>query len=690
MKTPINSKNNPSLLIHYLLLLNFILQINSLQSLTVGSDSTIEAPQASIFFPKTENDTNKISNYAVMDNGFVLEDVTTTCSVYSIFPMNKYVSLNGGRMYLSRDIEFGQNLNLASSGKFYGNNFEIRFPKSTNVYELPNGCKTGATIDLIDKEPTDNEVYSVSWSYDDKYIAAGSKSTNGNELAIIYFDGLVLTTTIALDLGNSVNSVSWHPSSYYLAVGRSKKTGTEIKIYQWNVHNGTLTISDEIEINYNVKGVEWSTDGQYLAATSDNSVLQIYSFSNGTLTPVTSISFAGSGTPTNNAVSWESNNNYIVIGTTANGDDILVYSFNGSTLSLVTSLNIGETKDVSWHPSKDYIIASTQSGVTIYKFNGSSLSIATVIVESSTFYSADWGNNNLFVIGKANSPSSEFRVYFFDDDLVEIFLVAELDHNGTLYSVSFSNDGNYIAVGDSIDDTSVYEANSYDTLIFDNTHIQMNSDLKFTTTTIFQGNCTINGKNHKLDLNDDGTIEIASGGNLIIQNTEIIGLQNKNLKCLTNDASLTLQDCKLTLSQDFEFDTGSILFKMDVTISGTNKFIYSSSEITTIDSNSTLIIKPGTTFKYAPQTNNRNLLYMTDQTSNLFLNGCTLHSTKTGLQLTNGTLTIDNKVTFSGEGTSQSEAICFGNNIAQNDLNIEIYADAEINIYGRLEYENTN
>ena len=244
-----------------------------------------------------------------------------------------------------------------------------------------------------------------------------------------------------------------------------------------------------------------------------------------------------------------------------------------------------------------------------------------------------------------------------------------------------------ILFSEETDDLDSTDATTY---YFDNTNIHLESNLIIKRPIVFSGTCCINGGNKKITIESPGQIDITSGSELKIINTKIKGLKDTNLKCLANDAFITIRNSKLYLNHNFEFATGSILFKMDVTISGTNQFLYSSIMTTSIDSDSTLIIKPGITFKYAPQSSNRNLLYMTDQTSNLFLNGCTLHSTKTGLQLTNGTLTIDNKVTFSGEGIYQSEAICFGNNNAQNNLNIELYADAEINIYGRLEYENTN
>ena len=92
---------------------------------------------------------------------------------------------------------------------------------------------------------------------------------------------------------------------------------------------------------------------------------------------------------------------------------------------------------------------------------------------------------------------------------------------------------------------------------------------------------------------------------------------------------------------------------------------------------------------------------MTDRTSKIYLNGCSLYSTPTGLQLTKGTLIVDHKnylynqdgeINGSGPAaTSVSQAITFGDGNADNDLNIEIMPGGNIELMsGRLLYQNAN
>ena len=81
---------------------------------------------------------------------------------------------------------------------------------------------------------------------------------------------------------------------------------------------------------------------------------------------------------------------------------------------------------------------------------------------------------------------------------------------------------------------------------------------------------------------------------------------------------------------------------------------------------------------------------MTDETSQLYLDGMTIKSTETGFRMTRGCLMLDNHVTFSAVGTSFSEAICFGNGSALDDLNVNILSAADINIYGPFDYNGMN
>jgi hypothetical protein len=212
----------------------------------------------------------------------------------------------------------------------------------------------------------------------------------------------------------------------------------------------------------------------------------------------------------------------------------------------------------------------------------------------------------------------------------------------------------------------------------------------------FQGTSKIVGFGNKLAMGLYD-IEILQPGTLTLQDVFLNGIcdkgaSDKNLKCVGDGASIVLRDSSLFLSRNYTFTTGSIMFDRDVMITGTNKFTYESTVGSTISSNSTLVLDMGTTFSYGVSRRaNRDLLSMTDVTSRLFINGCSLCTTRTGMRLTKGTLVVDHKNTVNSEATSLSQAMTIGNGITSDDLSIEIMPSGNINVAsGILNCENSN
>lgn len=99
---------------------------------TIGSDSTVAAPQANIEF---DGGNNKIASYALMKNGFSFLDSSTTCSWYSVFPISSDVLLKGGTLYLNKNFIFSDSASISTPGRIYGNN--NNFIISKNLDNLP-------------------------------------------------------------------------------------------------------------------------------------------------------------------------------------------------------------------------------------------------------------------------------------------------------------------------------------------------------------------------------------------------------------------------------------------------------------------------------------------------------------------------------------------------------------------------
>jgi hypothetical protein len=133
----------------------------------------------------------------------------------------------------------------------------------------------------------------------------------------------------------------------------------------------------------------------------------------------------------------------------------------------------------------------------------------------------------------------------------------------------------------------------------------------------------------------------------------------------------------LALSGDYTFSQGSLIFDNDVMVTGTCKFIYSSGMTSTINSQTQLLFDTGVTLSYAPSVPRRNLLAMVDQTSVLYLNGCSLFATRTGLQLSTGMLLLDGRTTMSSGARHTAEGIGLSSN-----LDIRLLGGATLDVFG--------
>ena len=96
-----------------------------------------------------------------------------------------------------------------------------------------------------------------------------------------------------------------------------------------------------------------------------------------------------------------------------------------------------------------------------------------------------------------------------------------------------------------------------------------------------------------------------------------------------------------------------------------------------------MIVDKDAIFSYEPVTANRDLIQLTNSSSELTLRGATLHSTTTGIRLTKGIVTVDYKSTIASDGQVESNGISFGNGTQSvNNVKIQILPAATMDIVG--------
>ncbi len=183
----------------------------------------------------------------------------------------------------------------------------------------------------------------------------------------------------------------------------------------------------------------------------------------------------------------------------------------------------------------------------------------------------------------------------------------------------------------------------------------------------------IDGRGHKLILGNGSQLFVDTNATLTLRNLILLNTQNNPgnppVYCASFGSKLCLDNVELALANDFYFSMGQLFINDEVAITGTSAFIYTSPMPSFITSGAKLYFDVGTTFSIAPATftdcpfttfpttTTDNFIIMADQSSQLYLNGCTLCTTATGCRFSKGTMLFDNKVNLnSNSGMSISTA----------------------------------
>jgi len=173
----------------------------------------------------------------------------------------------------------------------------------------------------------------------------------------------------------------------------------------------------------------------------------------------------------------------------------------------------------------------------------------------------------------------------------------------------------------------------------------------------FTNNAVIDGRGHDLIIDTNSQISLDPTVSVTLKNMNIKDKRSSSLyPPIILDATtsqLTLDNVILAPVNDFNFLQGQLFIKNDVIFTGTSALVYKSTMPCRIAPNSCLYFDTNTSFNFAPYSNNKDLLAMTDATSSIYLNGCDLKTTYTGLRLTKGRLICDNKINFDSQYASR-------------------------------------
>ena len=115
----------------------------------VKGSETVLSVEPSVTFPSADAD-NTMLGFGWFKNGFTLEDVLTTCTFDSVFPVSGGINLNGGTLYLNQDLIL-RDVVLYGLGTIVGNQHVISM--SPNITQLASG---GAQVESLSLQCNSN------------------------------------------------------------------------------------------------------------------------------------------------------------------------------------------------------------------------------------------------------------------------------------------------------------------------------------------------------------------------------------------------------------------------------------------------------------------------------------------------------------------------------------------------------
>lgn len=127
------------------------LQISvALIAVIVGSDTAVSR-QAAVTFPAIDSN-NEMRGFAVFQNGFTLQNASTTCLFNDLFPVSGEIRLNSGSLTLAEDLVLANTTQLITGGNIVGVGHVFELPDQTDPFNF-TGTMTLNAVDLIVNSP---------------------------------------------------------------------------------------------------------------------------------------------------------------------------------------------------------------------------------------------------------------------------------------------------------------------------------------------------------------------------------------------------------------------------------------------------------------------------------------------------------------------------------------------------------
>ncbi len=313
-------------------------------------------------------------------------------------------------------------------------------------------------------------------SADGQYMAITDTVYDGNALSstlyVLSQEGAVLALAA---LGNTLpGSISISPvasaGTYYITVGGLDST---LRAFSFTANTvGALTSLGTVTTVGNPIAMAWHPSGLYLAVGTTGPIsIRIYTFSGVSAPALLGSAFTGGSPVLANAVyalAWAPNGTYLASVDGTSGNVLRVLSFTGSTptlaqvgstVTLAGSIN-AFTNFITWSPNSSFI-AAVLTALQVYSFNGTSTPVkvgTNLTTGVSTPYSVSWSPNGSY-LAVGNNGNNSIQLFTFSTTNTPTIAASGssvFTNMASLYSVAWSPNGNYLAVLDDGGSLQVY------------------------------------------------------------------------------------------------------------------------------------------------------------------------------------------------------------------------------------------
>ena len=149
-----------------------------------------------------------------------------------------------------------------------------------------------------------------------------------------------------------------------------------------------------------------------------------------------------------------------------------------------------------------------------------------------------------------------------------------------------------------------------------------------------------------IDLGTTGSIKVAAGGHLTLEDVSISGLCGENFKCEDDTALITFKNCRLYINRAYRFSSGSFTVDDKLSIGGKGIFSYESKVISEILDNSILEIEENGSLRFSAKYSKSINFIKLNKTSVLSLNGACLYVDAQEAKVENGTISVEKICSF--------------------------------------------